>query len=102
MCFDLRNLCLTSTRFLMWTIPYGAMRMSKSRRIDMFSPAAGPLISTPSDVLVTTPSSSHASPRNASSSMSAALKKGLAVDRAHLFVQGRHSDLVRSMDGEER
>lgn len=41
------------------------MRMSKSRRIDMFSPAAGPLISTPSDVLVATPSSNHAPPRNA-------------------------------------
>jgi hypothetical protein len=87
----------------MWNMPYEAMRTSKSRQIDIFSPVAEPLVKTPSDVLVATPSSNHApSPPNASSSMSITLKKRVAVERAHLFVQGRHSDLVRSMNGEEQ
>jgi hypothetical protein len=56
----------------------------------------------PSDIGVKTPPQNAASPRGASSPLSAALKKKTAIDRAHLFVQGRFDDLVRSMDNSER
>ena len=87
-------------------MPYGAMKRSKAGSMDHFSPLG--VASTPSDVLVTTPSTNAASPHavspptHVSSSLSADLKIKRAVDRAHLFVAGRHEDLIRSMDQEER
>jgi hypothetical protein len=59
--------------------------------------------SPPSDVDgVTPPSANSESPPRAPSPMSAALRDKGAVDRANLFVQGKHSELLHSMNRVER
>jgi hypothetical protein len=86
-----------------WNMPYGALRSSAARAVDHFSPF-GPTASTPSDILVTTPTSEQVgpSPRNAPSPMSVAVRGKIANDRARLFVEGRHDDLLRSLEKQER
>jgi hypothetical protein len=77
-------------------MPYGAMR--RSGRMASGGPSPPVILpSTPSDVGVATPSSANApSPHTAPSPTS------VAVDRAHLFVQGKHSELLMSMNRLER
>jgi hypothetical protein len=83
-------------------MPYGAMRTSGGLVIGAPSPA-GVAASTPSDVVAGTPSSGNApSPHDAPSPMAMALRDKLAVDRAKLFVQGKHRELLNSMSGVER
>ncbi|KAH0553065.1 hypothetical protein GP486_006742 [Trichoglossum hirsutum] len=87
--------------FLYWNMPYGAMKRSKSGVMDHLSPLGA--ASTPSDILVTTPPVNANSPQTHTSSLLAAdLRMKKAVDRAHLFVAGRHDDFIRSMDQGER
>ena len=60
-------------------------------------------VSTPSDVVVATPFATNAqSPHNVPSPMTVALKEKTAIDRANLFVQGRHHELLSSMNRVER
>lgn len=93
---------LTPDSFLNWNMPYGALSLSRSRNTDYPSPFA-PSVSTPSDISVDTPPGNAAlSPQNPPSPLSTALKRKTAIDRAHLFVQGRHDDLIRSMNNAER
>ncbi|ERF73030.1 hypothetical protein EPUS_07124 [Endocarpon pusillum Z07020] len=88
-------------------MPYGALRSSHARAIDYSSPS-GPAVSAspPSDVLVKTPGADTAfrpaadSPSD--SRLSKALKVRHAVERARHFVQGRHHELVKSMNKLER
>jgi hypothetical protein len=83
-------------------MPYGAMRTSGGPVIGAPSPAAV-AASTPSDVVAGTPSSGNApSPHDAPSPMAMALRDKLAVDRARLFVQGKHRELLNSMNRVER
>jgi hypothetical protein len=83
-------------------MPYGALDPSQPRGADRPSPF-GPSVTTPSDVSMGTPPGGVvSSPQNAPSPLSSALKKKTTIDRAHLFVQGRHDDLIRSMDKAER
>jgi hypothetical protein len=83
-------------------MPYGAMRRSGRMAFGGPSPPVI-LASTPSDVSVATPSSVNApSPHTAPSPTSVALRRKTAVDRAHLFVQGKHSELLMSMNRLER
>jgi hypothetical protein len=83
-------------------MPYGAMRKSGEPVIGAPSPAAV-AASTPSDVVAGTPSSGNApSPHDAPSPMAMALRDKLAVDRAKLFVQGKHRELLNSMNRVER
>jgi len=83
-------------------MPYGAMRTSGRPAPGVSSPAAM-AASTPSDVIAATPSSGSApSPHDAPSPMAMALRDKLAVDRAKLFVQGKHRELLNSMNGVER
>jgi hypothetical protein len=59
--------------------------------------------STPSDVVVTTPSSTDApSPHSVPSPMSVVLRQKAAMDRANLFLEGRHHELLGSMNSVER
>lgn len=90
-------------RFMNWNMPYGALRLSTAKAIDHRSPFGG-AASTPSDVMVATPSSIGGvpSPTNAPSPMSVALTAKAANDRARLFVEGRHDDLLRSMEKQDR
>jgi hypothetical protein len=63
----------------------------------------GPSYSTPSDIVANTPNGDTApSPQDAPSPLSVALKKKTAIDRAHLFVQGKHDELVRNLNMEEK
>ncbi|KAA6410811.1 MAG: hypothetical protein FRX48_05121 [Lasallia pustulata] len=89
--------------FMNWNMPYGALRLSTAKAIDHRSPFGG-AASTPSDVMVATPSSIGGvpSPTNAPSPMSVALTAKAANDRARLFVEGRHDDLLRSMEKQDR
>jgi hypothetical protein len=83
-------------------MPYGAMRRSGRPSTSGTSPQ-GIAVSTPSDVVVTTPSSVNASsPHAAASPTSLVLKQRVAFDRTHLFLQGRHGDLLKSMNQKER
>lgn len=77
-------------RFMNWNMPYGAMRSSAARAVDHVSPL--------SDIVVTTPPS----PNGAPSPMAVAVKEMTAIDRARLFVQGRHMELLKSMEKPQR
>lgn len=76
--------------FMNWNMPYGAMRSSAARAVDHLSPL--------SDIVVTSPPSPHGAP----SPMTLAVKEMTAVDRARLFVQGRHMELLKSMEKPQR
>src|SRR6266536_3439698 len=94
-----------SLSFMKWNMPYGALRCSHARAIDHFSPSDPEAsASTPSDVLVTTPAANTALSLAADSpsGLSKALKTQHAVERAHLFVQGKHDELIKSMNKQER
>jgi hypothetical protein len=83
-------------------MPYGAMRTSGGPAIGAPSPAAA-ATSPLSDVVAGTPSSGNApSPHDAPSAMAIALRDKRAVDRAKLFVQGKHRELLNSMNRAER
>lgn len=70
-------------RFINWNMPYGAMRSSAARAADH--------ISLLSAIVVTT----SPSPNGASSPTAVAVRVMTAIDRARLFVEGRHNDLLK-------
>jgi hypothetical protein len=84
-------------------MPNGALRSAHANATDHFSPLAL-AASTPSDVLVTTPAVNNAlsPPADSPSGLSKALKNKTALERAHLFVEGKHDELIRSMTKQER
>jgi hypothetical protein len=82
-------------------MPFVAMRSSYPGQFDQPSPFS-PSTRTPgSDIAVATPSSA-ASPPNASSSMAPAVREKAAIDRARLFAQGQHNELLMRLNGGER
>jgi hypothetical protein len=88
-------------RFLRWNMPFAAMRSSHPRQFDPSSPFS-PSARTPgSDIIVATPSS-PASPHNASSSIASVVRESVAIDRARLFAQGQHHELLTRLNPDER
>ena len=84
-----------------WNMPYGAMRPPRRSDRNYASPA-GNAMSSPGDIKAFTPPNNNApSPSNAPSPLSKALAIKRSVDRAHMFVEGRFDDLMRSMNREE-
>ena len=82
-------------------MPHGVMDAYGWRPLDHVSPFAP--ISTPSDVMIQTPPADNAaSPANAPSPLSVALRKKTLTDRAYMFLDGRHDDLLRSLSKDER
>jgi hypothetical protein len=85
-------------------MPYGALRYAYITETDPGSP--GPVAGlTPVGFDVATPAAvtSVASPPAGSpSGLSQTLRNKNALERAQLFVQGRHHELVRSMEGQEK
>ena len=73
-----------------WNMPYGLMRYSAPSAADHFSPL--------SDISVTTPPSAGGAP----SPTAVAINAMKPIDRARLFVEGRHNELLRSMDRQQR
>lgn len=62
------------------------------------------MVSTPSDMMVATPASQIAapSPRDAPSPMTVAIRTKTNFDRARLFVEGKHLELLKSMERNDR
>lgn len=77
-------------RFMNWNMLYGAMRSLEARAVDHISPLR--------DIVVTTPPS----PSGAPFPMAAAVREKTAIDRARLFIQGRHMDGLKSMEIPQR
>ena len=73
-----------------WNMPYGLIRSLALSAVDHVSPL--------SDISVTTPPSAGGTP----SPTAVAIKAMEPIDRAHLFVEGRHNELLRSMDKQQR
>lgn len=83
-------------------MPYGALRLLRGKEIDRLSPLGHTTTTPQSDIAIATPSAGAPSPNDVHSPTSTALNMKKAVDRAHLFISGRHQDLIRSMGTEER
>lgn len=82
---------------LNWTRPFGTRAHSA---LDASSPMS---ISTPSDIVVGTPPANNApSPSNAPSPFAQVEQKNKAINRAYMFVEGRHAELINSMGREQR
>ena len=73
-----------------WNMPYGVLRPSTVNAADHVSPI--------SDVQVATPSSNQGAP----SPMAIAVAENTAMDRAKLFVEGKHNELLQSMGKRQR
>src|SRR5215469_14531804 len=85
-------------------MPFGVFNRQQSespRYLNRPSPfmitAGSPL----SEISMHTPPPTN-SPTDAHSPLSAALKRKAAIERAHLFSQGRHQELLRSLNKKER
>lgn len=82
-------------------MPYGAMRAAGARNLDDFSPFA--TMSTPSDVAVVTPINKNpGTPQEVLSPLSRAIADSAALQRARMFLDGRHDELMKSMDSSQR
>jgi len=64
---------------------------------------AEPPAPTPSDMSIDTPSATAGpTPMAAPSPLTTTIQKKAAIDRGRLFVDGKHDELIRSMNGKER
>ncbi|KAF2874415.1 hypothetical protein BDV95DRAFT_332278 [Massariosphaeria phaeospora] len=88
--------------FLKWNMPYGILQQFQAHVIDHSSPINFAAATPSSDVMVTTPIESASSPQDAPTPTKTLIKKKQIMDRTRLFVQGRHDQLIGSMDKEER
>ena len=86
---------LTLSRFLRWNIPLKAFGPFKRLPIDHPSPAI-------SDISVDTPPGDLALSSKTASSLSKVLTEKVAIERAHVFLEGRMNDLIKSMDHQEK
>lgn len=87
---------MTGTSFLNWNIPHGIVRSS----VPVSSPMS---ISTPSDIIVTTPQAVGApSPDNGPSSFTKLITMRETANRAHMFFEGRYDALVKSLRRDEK
>ena len=73
-----------------WTMPYGLSGVTATNPFDHASPL--------SDVVVATPPSLPDAP----SPLATAIRDMTAIDRARLLTEGRHADLLRSMNKQQR
>ncbi|MCJ1428601.1 hypothetical protein MMC29_006511 [Sticta canariensis] len=92
---------VSNSIFLNWNIPYGTTPsfIGQSPRYSASSPMA---MSTPSDIVVVTPTNNASSPHDAPSPFSRNQNMKATIDRAHMLMGGQHHALVKSMRKEER
>ncbi|KAL9113658.1 MAG: hypothetical protein Q9187_007584, partial [Circinaria calcarea] len=96
------QLRLNLPSFLNWNMPYGTMHSARARG-PSYTTASPISTSTPSDIVVDTPPNNNAlSPNNAPSPLTRVQNRKEAMDRAHMFVEGRHGALVKSLRREEK
>ena len=72
-----------------WNIPYGVLRHPAAQSANHASPL--------SDIVVATPPSPHDTP----SPLAKAIEATTAIDRTRMLIEGRHTDLLKSMGKEE-
>lgn len=82
-------------------MPYEALIGSSAGAFNYSSPQGISDMSPASDTIVATPSSAM-SPPSAPSPTAVAIKRKTAMERAKLFVQGRHDALLADMNRTER
>jgi hypothetical protein len=89
---------INKVRFLKWNIPRGFLHLQNFDRANSLSPL-GVQISVPKDFHIHTPPELVGSQHKASSpvQLSAALVSIGVMERASMFLQGRHNELVKSM-----
>ena len=73
-----------------WNMPYGLVGSRAPSAVDHASPL--------SDISVNTPPSAGGPP----SPTAVAIKAMEPINRARLFVEGRHTELLRSMDKQQK
>jgi hypothetical protein len=90
---------MSKVRFLKWNIPRGFLHLQN------FDPASSPSplgvqISVPKDFHIHTPPEIVGSQHEASSpvQLSVALASISVMERASMFLQGRHNELIKSMN----
>jgi hypothetical protein len=89
-------------RFLKWNIPLGYLLLQKFDRVNSPSPL-GTQISLPKDFHIHTLPGVVDSQHEATSpvQLSATLASMGVIERARMFLQGKHSELVESMNRAE-
>jgi hypothetical protein len=90
---------INKVRFLKWNIPRGFLHLQNFDRANSLSPL-GVQISVPKDFHIHTPPELVGSQHKASSpvQLSAALASIGVMERASMFLQGRQSELIKSMN----
>jgi hypothetical protein len=90
---------ISNVRFLKWNIPLGLLRLQKFDLVNSPSPL-GTEIPLPKDFHIHTPPGVVDSHYEATSpvQLSAALASMGVIERARMFLQGRHNELVKSMN----
>ena len=77
------------------------MRSLRMKHRALYGPTPSPR-SIPSDVEVTTPFTSPLIRNGMPSPLSKVQNQKLAFDRARMFVQGQHAELIKSLKTEEK
>jgi hypothetical protein len=91
---------LTQSRFLRWNIPLKALGPFKHLPVNHSSVNhPSPAVS---EISVATPPGDLALVSQTSSSLSKTLNEKVAIERAHVFLEGRMNDLIKSMDHKEK
>ena len=90
---------ISNVRFLKWNIPLGLLRLQKFDLVNSPSPL-GTEVPLPKDFHIHTPSGVVDFYHEAASpvQLSAALASMGVIERALMFLQGRHNELVKSMN----
>ena len=86
-----------------WNMPYGALKRSNFTALDHVSPRAV-AASPASDLVATTPAAYGvlSPPAESPSGLSQALRNKTVLERAYLFMEDKHDELIRSMEPQER
>jgi hypothetical protein len=95
---DLGFLC----RILSWNIPHGLFRRLEASAPPPVSPAETNTSNMSDIEMLSSSDCDVASLSNPTSKLAVALSQKKAVERAHLFLQGKFSDLFTSMNVEEK
>jgi hypothetical protein len=83
-------------------MPQGLVRPSDGQSPNAYGPSPMQM-STPSDIVAATPPGNGTQPlMNASSPVTKLQNMKILVDRAHMFVEGRYGEMVKSMREEEK
>jgi len=91
--------------FLQWNKPFGVFTRQQGgspRSSNHPSPFAVTASTPLSQVSMHTPPETADSPVNAPSALSVAVKRKAAIEKAHLFVQGKHHELLQLLSTQEK